>query len=539
MSAFTHALSTNNYGPAKFIVDASAANGTHTTIAAALTSASSGDTIFIRPGTYTENLTLKAGVNLTAYGSDSSLNQTGKVIISGKATFTAAGTVTISGIQLQTNSDFLLAVTGSAASIVNLVNCNLNCTNNTGISFTTSSGSAAIALNRCTGDLGTTGIGLFASSSAGALSLSYSLFTNTGASSTANTISAGTFNLSWSSLKNPVTSSSTGAIAFTYASVDSSAQNVTAVTCGGSGNGAVTGSQFLSGSASAISISQTMSLSGSVISSSNTNAITGAGTINYGGLIFTGTSSNINTTTQTLFNRGPSATFGSSNSGNTNTLTVTNSSNTATSSANILSTVGGGTAADPTFQATISGVTTFTFGLDNSASDAFVIAASTALGTTNVMSVATSGEINYPLQTAFAAFKSSPTNNVTGNSTIYTFVCDTEIFDQNADYNNGTGVFTAPVTGRYNLSATCVLTGCTINTKTVVNLATSNRIWTNSTQRGASNVNNACECNALVDMDAADTCTTTVIGIGETADTDDVYGGATDPNTFFTGYLAC
>ena len=44
---FTHALSTNNYGPAKFIVDALVANGTHTTIASALTSASSGDTIFL------------------------------------------------------------------------------------------------------------------------------------------------------------------------------------------------------------------------------------------------------------------------------------------------------------------------------------------------------------------------------------------------------------------------------------------------------------------------------------------------------------
>ena len=114
---FTHALSTNNYGPAKFIVDASAANGTHTTIAAALTSASSGDTIFIRPGTYTENLTLKAGVNLCAFDCD---DLTPNVTISGKATFTAAGTVTISGIRLQTNSDFLLAVTGSAASIVHL-----------------------------------------------------------------------------------------------------------------------------------------------------------------------------------------------------------------------------------------------------------------------------------------------------------------------------------------------------------------------------------------------------------------------------------
>ena len=67
---FTHALTTGNYGPAKFIVSANVYEGTHTTIAAALTSASSGDTIFIRPGTYTENLTLKAGVNLCAYECD-------------------------------------------------------------------------------------------------------------------------------------------------------------------------------------------------------------------------------------------------------------------------------------------------------------------------------------------------------------------------------------------------------------------------------------------------------------------------------------
>src|SRR5258708_20620706 len=124
-------LSTNTFGVAKWIVSATASDGTHTTIASALTSASSGDTIFIRPGTYTENLTLKAGVNLSAFGSDSSQNGTGKVIISGTCTMTTAGSVTISGIQLQTNSAALLAVTGTLASVVNLQNCYLNCTNTT------------------------------------------------------------------------------------------------------------------------------------------------------------------------------------------------------------------------------------------------------------------------------------------------------------------------------------------------------------------------------------------------------------------------
>ena len=312
---FTHALATNNYGPAKWIVDASAANGTHTTIASALTSASSGDTIFIRPGTYTENLTLKVGVNLTAYGSDSSLNQTGKVIISGTCTLTTAGTVTISGIQLQTNSANLLAVTGSAASIVNLVNCNLNCSNNTGISFTSSSASATISISNCTGDLGTTGIALFSHSSAGSLAILYSMFTNSGGSSTANTISAGSLAFVFGAIKNPITVSGTASIGFELSDFNSGTQNVIAFTAGGSGTQTVSFSAFAGGTASAISISQTLTIVDSNISSTNTNAVTGAGTINYSNLSFSNTSKTINTSTQSggvaigSTNTAPSAGF--------------------------------------------------------------------------------------------------------------------------------------------------------------------------------------------------------------------------------------
>ena len=105
-----------------------ASDGTHTTISAALTSASSGDTIFIRPGTYTENPTLKAGVNLTAFGSDSSENGVGNVIINGTCTLTTAGSVTISRrFELQTDSVGILQLVGTVASVVNLQNCYLNC----------------------------------------------------------------------------------------------------------------------------------------------------------------------------------------------------------------------------------------------------------------------------------------------------------------------------------------------------------------------------------------------------------------------------
>ena len=97
----TIANATNRFATAKFIVDPTLGDGTHQTIAAALTAASSGDTIFIKPGTYTEDLTLKAGVNLAAYVGD---GDTPNVEIVGKATATFAGTCSISGIRLTTGS---------------------------------------------------------------------------------------------------------------------------------------------------------------------------------------------------------------------------------------------------------------------------------------------------------------------------------------------------------------------------------------------------------------------------------------------------
>ena len=299
---FTHAVSTNNYGPAKFIVDASAANGTHTTISAALTSSSSGDTIFIRPGTYTENLTLKAGVNLTAFGSDSSQNGTGKVVILGTCTLTTAGTVTISGIQLQTNFAAALAVTGSAASIVNLENCYLNFTNSTGITYSSSSSSSAINLKNCSGDLGTTGIGIFTASSAGRMSLRYVNFSNSGNSTTSSTTSSTTIEIFYSIFGSVFSTSSTGNIIFENTYVDASAINTACLTSAGTGIQTIFSGYFAAGSASCLSIGSgtTCNIAGAVCSSSNTNAITGAGTVNYQNLSFTGSSKTINVTTQTV-----------------------------------------------------------------------------------------------------------------------------------------------------------------------------------------------------------------------------------------------
>ena len=152
--AFTTGV--NNYNTTKWLVNPTAGLGTHTTIATALTAASSGDDIYIMPGTYTENPTLKAGVNLIAYNTDS---PSGQVIINGKCSASFSGTCNLTGIQLQTNSDNLLSLTGANATIVNLFNCYFNCLNNTGISSTGSNSSAQVNIYTCSGGLGTTGIG--------------------------------------------------------------------------------------------------------------------------------------------------------------------------------------------------------------------------------------------------------------------------------------------------------------------------------------------------------------------------------------------
>jgi hypothetical protein len=301
-----------DYSTAKgHIVDAGG-TGDFKTIASALTAASSGQTIFIRPGTYTENLTLKAGVNLSAYVADAT---TPNVTIVGKCTFTAAGTVSISGINLQTNSDYALAVTGSAASIIYLTNCYLNCSNNTGITFTSSSSSALIVFTTSFGNLGTTGIGYFTSSSAGTLGFNYCSMGNTGNSTTASSISAGSFNCTGSELFFPI-SASAGSLVFNNCGINTIAVNTACVTTSSTGSAAFHQSCALaSGTASALSVGTGTTVNAYdtlEVSSSNTNALNGLGTIQFGLIVYTGSSSTNNVSTQTKYTTQPAipASFG-------------------------------------------------------------------------------------------------------------------------------------------------------------------------------------------------------------------------------------
>lgn len=294
----TVVTSDNRYGVAQLIVAPTLAEGAnYTTIAAALTAAVSGQTIFIRPGTYTEAITLKAGVNLVAYEADAF---TPNVIINGTCTHNTAGTVTISGIQLRTNSNFCVAVTGSEASVLYLTNCYINCLNNTGISYTSSSASSRIRIVRCTHQMGTTGITLFVATGAGRIDIAYlNDFEGTAGTLTPSSTSACIVAMRFCQISFPLSTSSTGAFDLYYTRISPDTQGATALTTAGTATSGGSHCEFASGTAVAVSIGAgtTVSLLDCIISSSNTNSIDGAGTLNYTNLTFSSASTSTMTTT--------------------------------------------------------------------------------------------------------------------------------------------------------------------------------------------------------------------------------------------------
>lgn len=240
-------------------------------------------------------------------------------------------------------------------------------------------------------------------------------------------------------------------------------------------------------------------------------------------------------------------TFTTSTAGATRTLTVSNTDNTNASSASLIkASTGGASAGDAQFQATTT-TTAWTWGVDNSVTsptaDPWVLAQGTALGTNNVMSVATSGEINYPLQPAFLAVLTAADNDVTGAAAAYTIGTNTaltEIFDQNNDFATN-GVFTAPVTGRYLLNFCIGVSGITsAMTRATVSVVTSNRSYfavdtdPHLITLGTSEFSG----NVLADMDAADTASFSITISGGAGNTADIRPrSASVELTWISGYL--
>ena len=147
------------------------------------------------------------------------------------------------------------------------------------------------------------------------------------------------------------------------------------------------------------------------------------------------------------------------------------------------------------------------------------------------------GHVTMPTQSAFSAKVGSQINNMTaGGASNITIPFDTEIFDQNSDYNTN-GTFTAPVAGKYLLMFHLRLETLDTTPNTYdFNLATSNRSYTHRFDPDLADYDaNFYHVNltVLADMDANDTSLINYYQDGGGAQTD------IDPSSFFMGYLVC
>lgn len=280
------------HGP-KYIVGDTSNGANYSTIAAAITAAPANAIIYIQEGTYVENLTITQTIYFASLTQNDHLNNS--VTVDGQWSINAACNLNISGIGLTNASGSIISTTTTSAQ-ANISSCFINVQTGTGISQN-ATGSNIYLIN-CEGVL-QTGTQL-CNVPIGNIWIWYTQFGNNGSQTASSIGASGNLSTRFSSLDISVTTSSTGGLDLRNTRFGSG-QNVTWITTAGTFTGNVMDNcSFYSGSASAISIGSGTAITATklTVNSSNTNAITGAGTITYGGIIYSGTSILNNVTTK-------------------------------------------------------------------------------------------------------------------------------------------------------------------------------------------------------------------------------------------------
>ena len=172
----------------------------------------------------------------------------------------------------------------------------------------------------------------------------------------------------------------------------------------------------------------------------------------------------------------------------------------------------------------------FHIGLDDTADD-LVIGLGSTLGTTTHMAFDEAGAIIKPLQPAFMAYPAEAQADLATGSNI-TVVLGTERFDQGGDFASST--FTAPVTGKYLLSAMIGLTNMDTDSSTYqISILTSNdRYYWYMDPHFSADSNFFMSGAFVVDMDISDTAVVQIWQGSGTLQTDITVG-----TTWFSGCL--
>ena len=140
----------------------------------------------------------------------------------------------------------------------------------------------------------------------------------------------------------------------------------------------------------------------------------------------------------------------------------------------------------------------------------------------------------------YAQVQSVAQDNVTGDGTVYTIIFDGVGFDQASNYNATTGIFTAPVTGRYFAATTVGLNNATVaNTFAQVNISTTTRNQYFSINPSAILSGTKCSFahSSFLDLSAGDTCKITIQVSNGVSATVGVHGNDGGAYSFFSIWL--
>ena len=251
--------------------------------------------IYIKPqsGGYTENPVLADGINLVGFGQQTTIN--GKVSLSGVAT------ASVMGLTLSTSGDYAVEVTGNAATILKIANCNFALNSNNGIHISSTGGANVFVSFSYSTDAG--GNAFFVQTGTNSLSIFECNFSGPTSVSNCTVASGCAVDIEKSIFGYPIVSASGSSfVDVINSSLYMNATGVTALTINGtSGNNNIYSSIISSNTGSAISIGAGAQaiVSNCPLVSSNANVITGSGTLFYAFIAFPGSSSGVNVTTTT------------------------------------------------------------------------------------------------------------------------------------------------------------------------------------------------------------------------------------------------
>lgn len=127
--------------------------------------------------------------------------------------------------------------------------------------------------------------------------------------------------------------------------------------------------------------------------------------------------------------------------------------------------------------------------------------------------------VTQPLQPSFLVTNSAGATDVTGDGTVYTVLWGNEIYDQGSNFASNT--FTAPITGRYLLTATVSVANMLIgHTGRALKIVTTARNYTNDYNQALAEVDRTMSVTCIADMTAGDTAIVTLDVSGATKTVD-------------------